>query len=143
MSSIEFFSPPDGDTLTNPDRDWLKKLVVEPSRNYWNSGAGQASLKWHGDNGATELLLVFDQDHGFSLEYIDQNKVYYVPLGDGDFDHTVKVYVGGEPVVLPTKFFVSKERTWVAVEQFLKDGNRSNDLNWARRSELKWHYGYP
>lgn len=97
-SVLEFFSPPDGDVIVDPDIKLLRKLVLTGGEDYWNAGAGQGSLKYVGANGKTELLLAFHKTCGFYLEYIDMNDVYYVSLGGGDFDHAVSVYVGGNPL---------------------------------------------
>jgi hypothetical protein len=142
-SSVEFFSPPDGNTLTDPDVAFLKKLVLTGGDDYWNSGAGQGSLKYSGVNEKKELLLTFHERNGFSLEYIDSRDVYYVSLGCGDFNHSVKVYVGGDPLILPTKFFVSRELACAAVEDFCLTGQPTPKIKWGKRSEQKWDYSCP
>lgn len=142
MNTIEFFSPPDGDEVTNPDKKWLRDLVLNKGEDFWNAGAGQGSLKFSGPDGTVELLLTMEQSLGFYLEYIDQNSVYYVSLGNGSFEDTVTVYVGGDPLVLPSAFFVSREVAWTAVEEFCNTGQRSDALTWKDRSEVNWHYGY-
>ncbi len=83
-----------------------------------------------------------EQSLGFYLEYIDQHSVFYVSLGNGNFEDTVTVYVGGEPLVLPLAFFVSREAASAAVEEFCNTGQRSDVLIWKDRNEVNWYYGY-
>lgn len=139
---MEFFSPPDGEIVMNPELDQLRDLIMNKGEDYWNAGAGQASLKRH-QNGATiELLLMMEPSLGFYLEYIDPQNVYYVSLGEGSFDKTATIYIGGDPVLLPTVFFVPRESACAAVEELYRTGQRSERINWKRRSEVSWHYGY-
>jgi hypothetical protein len=139
--TTEFFSPPDGEIIQNPQLDWLKDLILNKGEDYWNAGAGQASLKRH-ENGATiELLLTLEPSQGFYLEYIDPQNVYYVSLGEGTFDKTVTVYVGGDPVLLPTAFFISRKLALAAVEELCSSGCRTTKITWKQRRDVKWNYG--
>ncbi len=142
MNPVEFFSTPDGDFVTNPDREWLRDLILNQGEDYWNAGAGQGSLKYSGPDGTVELLLTMERSSGFYLEFIDQNSVYYVSLGNGTFEETVTAFVGGEPLILPCAFFVSREQAWTAVEEVCNTGQRSAALTWKNRSEVNWHYGF-
>jgi hypothetical protein len=142
MSTTEYFAPA-GESVTNPDPDRLKELILNGGEDYWNVGSGQASLEYVEDSGRTALLLALEPSLGFYLEYVNRNKVYYVPVGEGPLDRTVTIYVGGDPMPLPTAFFVSRELAWDAVELMCRSGERTPKINWKERSETNWHYGYP
>jgi hypothetical protein len=141
VANTEFFSPPDGAFVANPNAEWLEDLILNVGEDYWNAGAGQASLKREDDGSNVELLLTLVPMRGFYLEYIDSNNNYFVSLGDGTFDETATVYVGGDPVVLPTALLVAKELAAAAVEEFCRTGERSSAVRWKLRRDLNWHYG--
>jgi hypothetical protein len=143
VSIIEFFSPPNGDFLTSPDMAWLKHLVLKEGPDYWNAGAGQAAIWFGKGKRRPELDLTFDKSFGFSLQHIDAKSVHYVSLGKGDFAHAVTVYVCGDPLVLPSAFFIPRRLAWIAVEEFCRTGLRSANIRWGKRSEQNWHYGHP
>lgn len=143
MTTIEFFSPPDGEIIRNPKPESLKELVLNRGEDYWNAGAGQGSLDRKQRGRSLQLLLTFSTDHGFYLEYIDRNDVYFVSMGEGTFDQTVTVEVGGDPILLPTAFFISPDQAWAAVEEFCATGKRTTAIRWKDRSEVNWDYGIP
>jgi hypothetical protein len=45
-------------------------------------------------------------------------------------------------VLLPTKFFITREKALLAIEKFVKTGDRTNQITWGKESEQNWHYGY-
>jgi len=143
VPTIEFFSPPNGDFVINPDMAWLKNLVLKEGPEYWNAGAGQASIKYDKGKRSPQLLIIFEKSLGFFLEYIDAKSVYYVSLGKGDFAHAVTVHICGEPLLLPSTFFIPRRLAWIAVEEFCRAGLRHRKVRWGKRSEQHWAYGHP
>jgi len=123
VAKTEFFSPPDGSFVANPKAEWLHDLILNKGDEYWNAGAGQASLKRDDDGNSVELQLTMVPKHGFYREFIDTNNKYFVSLGDGTFDETVTVCVGGDPIVLPTAIVVSKDWLWRQSMSFAGQGN--------------------
>ncbi len=143
MKMLEYFSPPDGEIVENPAPDRLRNLILNEGEDYWNAGAGQASLTCREDGSTKVLLLTMEPSLGFYLEYVDPDKVYYIPFKGGTFDDTVTVYVGGDPLLLPAAFFVPRELAWAAAEEFCRSGGRTDKITWKNRTEVNWHYGYP
>ncbi|NJM15276.1 MAG: hypothetical protein HC896_07770 [Bacteroidales bacterium] len=141
MTEILFNSPPDGHVFKNPDLNLFRTLIFHGQSQYWNAGAGQALIELINQGEESLLALTFHQDMGFQVEVKLGDEPYFVCLGNGDFDNTVTVHVGGEPLLLPTKFFVTKQTTWDIVQYFCETGQRNNDYQWASVEELNWHYG--
>jgi hypothetical protein len=96
--------------VTNPQLNWLKKLVLKEGRTYWNAGAGQGSLTRQ-EEGKTEILvLTMAPKLGFYLQFSIDDEVSYDSIGEGNFEESVTVYVGGDPWILTTAFFVPKSK---------------------------------
>jgi hypothetical protein len=138
----KFCSPADGDIIENPDISFLRILILYVGKEYWNSGAGQGYITYVKDNKDQQLLITFDQDWGFYLEFQSNQEDTQVTLGKGNFENTVSPYIGGNPVLLPTKFFITREKALLAIEKFVKTGDRTNQITWGKESEQNWHYGY-
>jgi len=133
---LVFIVPGDGSEVAEPDVNWLRELVLNGDSEFWNSGSGQGWLR--DQDQKTELLLTFHEDHGFSLDYCDSRSTYFVSLGNGDFTHKIKVYIGGDPEFLPTARFVSRKEAWLAIEEFCRSGRMTTKIKWGKRSEQKW-----
>jgi hypothetical protein len=143
MDTIEYHSPPDGATIPAPKPEWLRDLVLRAGKEYWNAGAGQAALTWQGGEVRTVLLLTFEETLGFYLEYVDPRSCYYVSVHDDREPRTVTVYVGGNPLLLPSRFFVSRRSAWEAVAHFLRTGEKNDAVRWEERNKQNWDYGTP
>jgi len=143
MVTIEFFSPPEGEFVKNPKLEWLKGLILNKGESYWNAGAGQGSLTRKQNGSNVQLTITLAPDHVFYLEYIDRDDTYFVSIGEGTFEETITVEVGGDPLLLPTAFLISKELACAAVVEFCKTGQRTKRVKWKKRSSVNWHYGFP
>lgn len=138
---IKFISPPDGNIIKNPNLEFLEILILYGESLYWNAGSGQASIELENNNVESYLTLTFDIDYGFQIEYKKDGEPFYVSLGEGDFETTVSPYVGGDPWLLPTKFFISREEAWDVVAYFCETGLRSDETTWGKLQDQNWNYG--
>jgi hypothetical protein len=137
MSTTEFCSPPNGESISNPSLDWLSELILCGDKDFWNAGSGEGAIKYIPASGSAYSLLglILDEPHGFHIRYMDFDQNEHVSAGDGDTKVKVKVYVGGDPLYIPAALFIGRELTWVVVEHFCKTGLRSPKIRWARRKE--------
>jgi hypothetical protein len=143
MKKVKFYSPPFGDEIENPDTRLLEIMILYVDGNFWASGSGQAWITYVDDKKYAKLILTFDiSNTKFCLEYDSNQEPRCVSLGEGDFNHIISTYVGGDKWILPTKFFVSPTETWLAIEEFCNTGNKTDKITWGKRSEINWHYGY-
>lgn len=142
MIKLEYNSPiPEGDIVDAKDSDVreLLRIVLDAGSEYWGSGSGQGWLRFTGDTEKrTQLLLSFNSNHGFFLEYVDSDKMRSVSHGSGNFQKKVVVYLGGDPRVVPEKFFVPREVAWEAVKEFCSTGKRSEKATWG--GSQGWDY---
>lgn len=142
MKIVDFYSPPYAEVISKPDLRLIQILILYVDAEYWTAGPGQAWFDYRDNDKNCQLILTFHTNHGFHVRYEDEKSIK-VSLGEsGDYEHSVKTYVGGDPWILPTKFFVTREQTWQAVEEFCTTGNRTDVITWGDNREIKWHYGY-
>jgi hypothetical protein len=143
MHRIVFRVPSNGDEISNPSLDELKKLVLHGGEDFWAAGSGDAALAYfeeEEEERKAQLLLMFNEAEGFYLEYKDRDWEYYVPLTKNDFSRKVILYVGGNPIQVPPAFFVNKKVAWSAVEEFCKSGERTPRIEWRKRDDFDWNY---
>jgi hypothetical protein len=138
-TNIVFVVPEDGDEISSPRRGWLQESVLCGGADFWCSGSGQGRLK---HPSGSELLLAFATGHGFFPQYVgplrDQWLTYSEERGEGK----VPVWIGGDPIIVSSRFFVSPELTWAAVQEFCESGGRTDLVNWKPESDVEWSFGY-
>ena len=137
------FLPPIGDDIDLKDLDKVRDLVFHRGEEYWNSGSGEAGLDRTERNETAKLRLVFDKSLGFYIVYIDQKGERFTSLGTGVPARIVSPFVGGDPLPLPSKFFVPIELAWRVIEEFCNTGNRSSQISWLVSKDLNWNFGTP
>lgn len=142
MGGIAFYPPPFNVAIKGPDLRFLEISIKYVDKEYWCAGSRQTWLVVQNTSKDTQLTLTFDFTHGFCLEFEANYEPKYIALGGGALEHTVTARVGGDPWLLPTKFFVNRGATWQAVEEFCKTGARTNRISWGTGEQIKWHYGY-
>ena len=139
---ITFRSPADGDIIKNPDIAFLRILILYVGEEYWSFGSGQGEFTYVENDINNEIVITYSEGLGFFLEFDSNNEPVHVSLGKGNFEDTVSPEVGGDPWLLPTKFFVTHEETLLVIEEFLKTRERTSQITWGIESEQNWHYGY-
>jgi len=139
MAQVVFIVPENGSEITSPDMDWLRGMVLRGGRDFWCSGSGQGWLK-HADG--PELLLAFAEGFGFFPEYIGRDGDHWIPFSKTRGDGKVTVWIGGDPIVVSERFFVSPELALSTIEEFCATGGRTNQINWIRKSDVNWRFGY-
>ncbi len=142
MKIIDFYSPPYAEVIGEPDLRLIKILILYVDAEFWTAGSGQAWFTYLDDDKNYQLVLTFHTDYGFHVRYKVEGESIKVSLGEsGDYEHSVETFVGGDPWILPTKFFVTREQTWQAVEEFCTTGNKTDTITWTDNRDIKWHYG--
>jgi hypothetical protein len=148
MNLLEYVSP-EGDVIVHPIFNSLKKLILNPDENYWSVGSGQGYLTWYEQENIPliSLSLTFNEKNGFWLEYRDKRTQdgSYTSLGNNDFSHknAAEVYICGDPLLLPSSFFITSEQACAGVNDFSKDGRKSDSIIWGIKGDQGWDYGDP
>jgi hypothetical protein len=139
MAEVVFVVPENGDEVASPDLGWLHEAVLHGGTDFWCSGSGQGWLKRA--DGA-ELLLAFAPGHGFFPEYIGQQQDHWMPCSQKSGNGKVPIWIGGDPMIVSERFFVSPELAWAAVEEFCSSGKRTNHIGWILQCDAEWSFGY-
>jgi hypothetical protein len=140
MKRIEFTSPADGDMIRNPDMLMLKILFLYVGGEFWNSGSGDSCIDYFDEIKESRLEILFSDPHGFYLRYQTKGQDFH-SLNDGDYSRTTQIYVGGNPLVLPVKFFIDREKAFEVLEYFYKTGDRTQVVAWGEDDDIEWDWG--
>jgi hypothetical protein len=126
------FIAPDGSDQTAPDPIFLRDLILMSGDDYWQSGAGDAALWFDREDGKrARLIIMEDETSGFFLLYEHpESGDYFCPEGSQESEQSVTIYMGGEPMEINARHFLSKDQTWQTVEYFMKAGERNPALDW-------------
>jgi hypothetical protein len=140
MSIITFYSVPDSMAFLNPKLEFIKTLILYGESLYWNSGGGQATIKYE-ENGVEKILaIMFAEKFGFYLIYDIPKESKLIAIGEGDFDEIVTINIGGNREKYPSKFFISRDDAWEAVECFCETGEPSEEISWEKQEDLDWDF---
>lgn len=137
MADVIFVVPDDGSEIASPDMDWLREMMADGGEEFWCSGNGQASLR-HANG--TELLIAFAPENGFFPEYVGPERDRWVVHSEDRVYRKVPMWIGGDPIIVAERFFVSPEVMWAILADFCTTGERPIQVNWRRRSELSWSF---
>src|SRR5262245_58561177 len=116
---------PQGDIHYDDDPSWLQEKMLSAGPEFWNSDAGDAAV----ERGMQQLLLVFHEDHGFTVGYYEQDQSGRTPISyqawmHKDFGKPVQVWVGGNPYFCAEAEFVPRDLAWAVVREFCDKGTR-------------------
>ena len=128
MLKLEFVSPPNGETVTNPQLTWLKNLVFNKGRTYRNAGAGQGGITREEDGKKLDLTITMDPKFEFYLQFRIPNEASYDSIGNGNFEESITVYVGGRSVGTSDCFLRYQSRLGLQWRSFAKRANERTRL---------------
>jgi len=139
MKRIEFTSPADGDVIMNPDILMLKILFLYVGGEFWNSGSGDSCIDYYDEIGVSRLEILFSDPHGFYLRYKAKGQDFHT-LNNGDYSSITRIYVGGNLLVLPVKFFINREKAFEILEYFCRTGDHSQGVAWGEHGKIEWDW---
>ncbi len=155
MKILEYLSP-EGDLMYNANFDDLSKIILSTQSDYWCAGSGEGCFTWYEAENISSitsnmclsyLVLTFSEKYGFWLQHRSQKpgKYEYISIGDGDFNYenAIEVYICGNPLLLPSAYFVSPAKALIAAREFVTTANKSEEIKWCRKGEDGWDYGDP
>ena len=139
MRRIEFTSPADGDVIINPEISMLKILILYVGGEFWNSGSGDSCIDYYDEVKENRLEILFSEPHGFYFRYKAKGQDFHT-LNEGDHLNVTQIYVGGNPLVLPVKFFIKREKAFEVLNYFCHIGDRTEVVAWREDSKIKWDW---
>lgn len=139
MKKTEFWSL-DGETIFSPDISFLRILILYVGAEYWCLGAGSGYFYYKNKNNSS-IEIMFDKDlDGFYLQYNGQDGGFH-SYSKEEEERIIIGYVGGNPLNLSSRFFVSRKKTLKAIEYFLETGKRIELDIWISSDTINWDYG--
>ena len=139
MKRIEFTSPADGDMIADPGLQMLRILFLYVGPEFWNSGSGDSCIDFYDEKKEAALEILFDNPNGFYLRYKAKGQDFH-SSNDSDFSVVTKIYVGGNPLILPVKFFIDRGKAFDAVHYFCQTGDRINTVPWIEDDKIEWDW---
>lgn len=138
---ILIYSPPESDDIELKNIYEIKEYIYEFNNAYededgfyWNQGNGGAILKFYKDDKLFSTLLIcpdIDNEYGFCLKYSDNiTNVEWVSLNDRKLLH--EVTESADDWFTSVGFFLTVEKTWIAVEEFGLTGLMTGEIEWIR-----------
>lgn len=133
------YSHPDGGSIDNPSLEELRKLILHGDEEYWQGGSGEGSLETTINGRLVSLSLMLEEPYGFLLMGLEEDSTdHYMSESSDDYSTTVTHYYEGEPWVVPTAFFVSRELALEAAQEFCRSGHRSKSIKWVLLGDREW-----
>lgn len=136
MGPIVYISP-DGKVVRNPVVSTMQTLITNPPPGYWLSGCGAASIEFEDTASRHCLLLLPNANYGIYLKYIvfKNGVASETWLSLQDCNMLTKVCECSEWYA-SIGLFLPKDIAWLAIEEFLKTGKRSEEVNWIQPGEM-------
>jgi hypothetical protein len=75
-------------------------------------------------------------------EYIGQQRDRWIVCSEKRGEGRAPIWIGGDPIIVSERFFVSPELALAAVEEFCSCGDRTNQIGWIRKRDAEWSFGY-
>ncbi len=127
---IKFYGPL-GETVENPDDNFLREIVFGKDEAYWEQGSGDSSFET--DECEEALVFFYMESHGF---FIMRHPDYLVPVSEETETDTVEHYVGGEPFIVPVCSFVSREEAYKILRYFVEEQKVPDCVEWIDMYEI-------
>jgi hypothetical protein len=146
MAKILRYKPASGETISNPSLEYLKDVVFNAKASQWDKHtSGDSMLDFYeGDiriyQGDVSLIFFYDEPYGFFLYY----DVALVPV---KFDvvlkdeNVVEHFVGGEPMLVPSICYRTKEEAWEIIEHFIATEKMHDKYKWVMLSDIDYNRG--
>ena len=123
---------PTGEEVDNPSSALLEELILSKDQAYWAYQAGDVGLDFESPNGEAAITMLLKEPYGIFIQHTAPNEEQeFCAVGQSGKDEDVVVYVGGEPMHIPAKQFVSRPLALRAVEEFRRTGERTKELPWV------------
>jgi len=127
------FRAPNGERIENPATTLIQSVVLDPSRDYWRQGSGDATIDFSDGNHRKRLLVLPNDLLFFYLKYIEGTETW---LSLQDADRLGEVIECSDEWYASVGLFLPRERAWLAIKDFCDTGRRCNDIQWIRPVDL-------
>lgn len=119
----------------DPSLGYIRDIIFNKDKNYWRQGGGDSCIEV--DEIEERLIFFYDEPHGF---FIMRHPDYLVPIDRKLPIKTVEHMVGGEPMRIPTCSYVSREKAFEIILNFIENSNIEEIVKWIDLYEIEFDH---
>ncbi|MCX7748037.1 MAG: hypothetical protein N2645_14300 [Clostridia bacterium] len=131
------YNGPTGDPIENPSINFLKDIIFNKAADYWAKGSGDSGIEIEGLD--ETLIFFYDEPYGF---FIMRHPDYLVPYDESAEIRVVEHKVGGEPMRVPSCCYVSRERAYETISEFVTTKSIPSNVNWTDIYDIEFDHGF-
>ena len=131
------YDPPAGELRKITSSYELHDIILKSRNSYWLAGSGDASLTFKSRLINSEMGIAIREDIGVLLTYtLLPKRKLFVAIRNDDFRDKVSLFSGGDFVLFPKAFFLSRELAWEIVKDFCASGSMPSQIQWRPYLEI-------
>ena len=131
------YNGPTGGPVQNPTLEFLYDIVFNQNADYWAKGSGDSAIEIEGID--ERLIFFFDEPYGFLLM---RHPDYLVPSNSNRVIKVVEHRIGGEMMRFPSCSYLSREKAYAVIAEFVRDHQFSTEIDWIDMYEIDFDHGY-
>ncbi len=121
----------------NPSLEYIKNIIFEQSEKYWKQGGGDSCIEVDGNE--ERLIFFFDEPYGF---FVMRHPDYLVPIDRNISIKTVEHIVGGEPMKIPTCSYISREKMYKIIFEFINNNDIEQLVEWIDLYDIEFNHDF-
>lgn len=127
------FRTPSGEEILNPSVAPLRPLFLNTSEEFWLRESGDATIYRIEDGKKSELIIMPNHQYGVYLN-LSQGSELWLSLHDESL--LGEVTEAAEHINASVGLFLPWADAWIAVEEFCRNGRRSEQIRWIQPLEV-------
>lgn len=121
----------------NPSLEYIRDIIFNRGEKYWKQGGGDSCIEIDGIE--ERLIFFYDEPYGF---LVMRHPDYLVPIDRSISIKTVEHMVGGEPMRIPTCSYISREKAFEIINNFINNKNIEELVEWIDLYEIEFNHGF-
>ena len=122
---------PDGQTEDSPPPARIREVIEGFGPASWQAGSGEVTIRLNADGRISGLSLIRKDPYGFFLYFGEMDSTEtIVAVSPGKPTEKTDVIIEGEPLTIPTTFFVSMQQAVEIALYFAQTGKLLESVKW-------------
>jgi hypothetical protein len=135
--SLITYNGPTGDPVENPSIDFIKDIIFNKNADYWKKGSGDSGIEIEGLD--EQFVFFYDEPYGF---FIMRHPDYLAPYDKDAKIEVIEHKVGGEPMKVPSCCYVSRDKAFEIINEFVETEQIPENVNWTDIYDIDFDSGY-
>ena len=131
------YNGPMGESIENPNEEFIKDIFFQKSEEYWKQGSGDSCLEIEGCH--ERLIFFYDEPYGF---FLMRHPDYLVPMDKSIQINTIEHFVGGEPMQVPSCSYINREVAYKIVKEFMETKKIPSFIEWIDLYDIEFDYEF-